>query len=185
MKTRRAVSLLELLVIMSASTIVLTLCGLLLHRAMRLQIESRAHVDAERTALRLASQFRRDVHAARAAVTGNAEQANDALLQLELADGRTAQYSRDAGTVLRMESGGGKPEWREEFLFPTVNELTIEEEDAPPRLILTVTANPKAVPPAGQPLAITRIVPLSIHAEAVVGRDLRLGQLPAVQEKRE
>jgi hypothetical protein len=167
---------------MSASTIVLTLCGLLLHRAMRLQIESRAHVDAERTALRLAGQFRHDVHAARAVVTGNSEQAGDALLQLELADGRTAQYSRDAGTVLRIESGGDKPEWREEFVFPTVHELTIEEEDAPQRLILTVTAKPKAVPPASEPLASTRIVPLSIHAEAVVGRDLRLGQAPASQE---
>ena len=61
-----------------------------------------------------------------------------------------------------------------------MNELTIEEENAPQRLILTITAKPTEAPPAdGQPLVSTYTVPVSIHAEAVVGRDLRFGAAPA------
>jgi hypothetical protein len=176
--------MIELLVIMSACTVLLTLTGVLLHRAMRIQMQSRAHVDAERTSLRLANQFRRDVHRARSAATGNSDpDENPFVLRLEFADGRTAEYSRDGGTVLRLESGGGKPAWREEFVFSAVDEIKIEDEDAPRRLILTMTAKPPA-PPAtvDKRLVRTRTVPMSIQAEAVVGRDSRFLAATANQE---
>jgi len=183
MKPRRAASMIELLVITSACTVALTLTGVLLHRAMRIQMQSRAHVDAERTSLRLANQFRRDVHAARAAVTGNADEETNAFLRLEFADGRTAEYSRVAGTVLRLESGSSKPMWREEFAFPAVNELMVEEESAPQRLSLTVIAKPiEQLTTNGKPFASTLSVPVSIHVEAVVGRDLRIGSASTGEE---
>jgi hypothetical protein len=183
MKSRRAISLIELMVIMSASTVALTLTGALLHRAMRIQMHCRAHVDAERTALRLANQFRRDVHATRISDASNAGEGKDAFLRLEFTGDRTAEYSRVASTVVRLESGGGKPVWREEFAFPALTELTIEQENAPQRLILTIAAKPAETPPADvQPLASTYTIPVSIHAEAVVGRNLRFGAAPTGQE---
>jgi hypothetical protein len=174
MRTRRAVSVLELVVIMSASTVVLTLTGVLLHRAMRIQMQSRAQMDAERTSLRLANQFRRDAHAARAAVALQGDENGGAFLRLEFANGRTVEYSRLAGTVRRLESGGSKPAWREEFLFPAINELRIDQASAPRRLTMTVVAKPVEQPSKeGKPLAATWAIPLSIHAEAILGRDLR------------
>ena len=51
---RRGVSLTELLVVMTACTVVMTLTSQLICRVMRIQVESRAHVDVERNAMRLA-----------------------------------------------------------------------------------------------------------------------------------
>ncbi len=183
MKTRRAASMIELLLIMSACTVVLTLTGVLLHRGMSIQMQSRARVDAERTSLRLANQFRRDVHEARAAITLNGDQGKDVFLQLEFADGRTAEYSREEGTVLRLESGGDEQTWREEFVFPAVGDLTIEEESEPRRLILTITAKPTEQQPAdGKPRVSLYHAPVSLQAEAVVGRNWRFNAAPAGQE---
>lgn len=184
MKTRRAVSLIELLVIMSTCTVGLTLTGVLLHCAMRIQMQSRAHADAERNALRLSVQFRRDVHQARAAVTNSADRNSNVLVRLEFADGRNVEYSRVASTLLRLESGGGKQIWREEFVFPAMSESTIEQEIEPQRLILSVSAKPTEQPPAGgKPLVSTYVVP-SLRVEAVVGRNLRFSSAPTEQEGR-
>jgi hypothetical protein len=183
MKLRRATSLLELVLIMSACTVVLTLTGVLLQRAMRLQMHSRSHVNAERTSLRLANQFRRDVHNARDTVEITADDAKTVSLQLKLADGRTATYSRSGGAVLRLENGGGKPDWREEFVFPALHELTIAEQTAPRRLALNLAVKGLDEPSVtGAPPANTLIVPVSIRVEAVVGRDLRFS---AARSRRE
>ena len=63
-KSRRGVSLTELLMLMSSCTMILSLCAVLLHRVMRVEIESRSIVAAERTSERLSHQFRQDVHQA-------------------------------------------------------------------------------------------------------------------------
>ena len=64
MTHRRAASLAELLVIMSACTIILTTSVQLIHRAMHSQSASRVFFDCERSAQRLSQQFRSDVHEA-------------------------------------------------------------------------------------------------------------------------
>ena len=112
MKTRRAISLLELLVIMSASTVVLTLTGVLLHRAMRIQMQSRAHVDAERTCTAPRQSVPPRCSPARAASQRQCQRRKDIFLRLEFADGRTAEYSRSrrhrtAAGVGRRQAGRG------------------------------------------------------------------------------
>jgi type II secretory pathway pseudopilin PulG len=179
MKTRRAISLIELLVVMSASTVVLTLTGVLLQRAMRTQMHSRALVDAERASLRLAEQFRRDVHSARAVRVSDPLEHETPFLRLDLAGGRWAEYSRVGGRLLRLESGGDKPTWREEFVFPAASELSVERKSIPSRLILQITAKQPEPPAAASgPLVSTQSVPVHIRAEAVVGRDFRFGGAP-------
>ncbi len=175
MRTRRAISMIELLMIMSACSVALSLMGVLLHRVMLVQMHSRAHVDAERTALRLAAQFRRDVHRSRDAAVGDAEGDNAALLRLQLADGRTVEYSRDGASLLRVESGSDRPTWREEFRFMAVNEVTIEEVSAPPQIVLTLAAKPlELLFDKDKPPVSTHLVPVSVRVEAVIGQDLRL-----------
>jgi hypothetical protein len=180
MNSRRAVSLLELVAVMSACTMVMTLTGVLLHRVMRIHTQSREIVRMEQSALRLANQFRRDVHGARSSMHGQ-----NPLLRLTLADDRTVEYSRAGDRVRRVETGGAKPPWREEFLCPAENQVEVAEAGDPQRLSLTIQPGrePPVAPAAGPP-ARMRPVQTLVHAEAKVGRDLRFTNLSTVQEAR-
>ena len=147
-------------------------------------MQSRATASAERTALRLSSQFRRDVHDASAAELNSSGKPQVAFLKLNLEGGRSVEYSHREGVVLRRESGDDAPEWREDFVFPTLSQLTIDDaEDAPRRLALTIAAKPmeqQAV--AGKPLASPMATPTSLHVEAIVGLYLRLRAASSAQE---
>jgi type II secretory pathway component PulJ len=161
MTTRRAMSLVELLVLMSAASLVLTMSAALLHRAMRTQSESRAFYDAERCATRLARQLRRDAHQATAASVENAGQDSNVFLRLQLADQNTVEYSRSGSDLLRTSSAAGKVS-REAFAFPSRIELNIRQEGS--RLLLTIVGKPRytrgAPPPAGD-----------VHVEAILNRN--------------
>lgn len=176
MRTRRAVSLVELLVIMSTCTVVLTLTGVLLQRAMRIQMQSRAVVQAERTALRLADQFRSDVHDARSVDVIDADENQDAFFRLKLSGGRNVAYSQLEGVILRLESGNELPVRREEFVVPAVNKTTIQEKDAPQRLVLTVASKPVEQRSAeDKSLASPFAARMNVHVDAVIGQNLRFG----------
>lgn len=185
-RSRHAVSLIELLVVMSALTVVLTMTSQLLCRVMRIQIESRAHVDVERSSLRLEEQFRRDVHAAQAAVTSQDELGKDVFLRLRFPSGRQAEYSRQGDTILRRLSGNGSQVAREEFVFPATCDLAIQQDGTPPRLTLTTTTGPnEARSGDDKPLNRALAIPVSLQVETVLGRDLRFATAPARQEATE
>jgi hypothetical protein len=170
---RRGISILELMVVLSASTVVLSLSSVLLQRVMRIHIQSRADLGAERTALRLSEQFRRDVHQARAAITDRAELGDNIVLRLTFADDQPVEYSYNSGILERVKSKGGNRLAREEFVFPANSDLTIESPGAPQRLILTVTT-PRSADGDKQHLPARKLtIPLSVQVEAVVGSDWR------------
>lgn len=174
MSTRRGVSLVELLVMLSACTTLLTLTGSLLHRAMRVDVQARANSNAERTTMRLSEQFRQDVHDA-ATVTLGAAPAEGTFLQIELGSGRLIEYSRAGGAVLRTETGSRLSAWREEYVFPEIGSLTIGQNAGPDRLHLTIITAPAKEPANGsKPQRGGDMVPVSLSAEAVVGRNARL-----------
>jgi hypothetical protein len=167
--------MIELLIVMSACSVVLTLSSVVIVRAMRVQMQARAYCDAERNALRLSDQFRRDVHGAKSAVSRRADPEGDSFLRLQLADGRQVDYSRVGGTVLRLTTGNGNRVAREEFAFPADCELGVRESQSPRRLVLTISADPDFdLTSGGTPLRVAPAGPLSLHVEAAVGRDLRL-----------
>jgi hypothetical protein len=149
MKSRPAVSLAELLVVMSACSFILTMSASLIHRAMRAQSESRAFYDAQRSALRLARQFRHDVRRTESVSIGSGDSGNDRDLWLQLADGRTAEYSHADGEVLRVLSQPGGAVSREQFAFPSPIELDVRGIDSPPRLVLTLSAQRREPPGPG------------------------------------
>lgn len=180
---RRAISILELMLVMSASTVVLSLSGVLLHRAMLVQIQSRSRTHVENTSLRLAHQFRTDVHAAREAKPDNAHGAAGVFLHLAAGDDRTIEYSRENGNVLRLETGGNQPSRREVFEFPPAAQLVIEQLNAPNRLALTIQLRAPEQPSASNDIRLDmNPVPVSLHVEAAIGRDLQLHQPPAITE---
>lgn len=182
MKNRTAMSLLELLVIMSAATVVLTLTGVLMQRAMHEQMLSRARVDAENTALRLADQFRRDVHDARETLLDQSHTQAGDFLKLMGAEGRAVTYARKNGSVHRRETGGTLPERHEEYSFSPGVELKINRLESPPRLSLTIQFRPNpASVSREQPVGANR-TPLSLHVEPVIGHNARLPAVAASTE---
>jgi hypothetical protein len=186
MKTRRGVSLVELTIIMSACTVVLTLSAVLMHRAMRTYAQATACRDAERSAMRLSDQFRLDVHQARAGSIDRATLGAGVVLRLELADGQTAEYRRQESAILRILSKDGSAVSRDEYVFSPSCKVNVVEAFEPRRISLTIATAP-ADPPVGnakRPLAMEE-VPVSLQAEAVLGRDARFAIVPSAQEKSE
>jgi hypothetical protein len=174
LKRRRASSLIELLIIMSACSLVLTLSAALLHRAMHIQSRSRAYVDAERSATRLSHQFREDVHKALAHRAGEAPVDGDALLQLTHPGNEEVQYVAMDGTVSRTLMREAEVVSREEYAFPSAVKANVQQQEAPTRLVLVVTTNPAdALNRTDSRRIEPGFSPVSLQAEAVLGRDLR------------
>lgn len=184
-KARRGVSLTELLLLMSSYTIILSMCAVLLHRVMRVEIDSRSFVDAERTSQRLSRQFRQDVHQATTAELDGSKLKNDIFLQLQRPDSQTVAYSRVNGNVLRTVSHSGKSMAREEFAFEPSCKLAIRQDESPKRLVLSITSPAlESTSDKAEQLQSYRAVPVGLYLEASISRDAAfmnsiIGQEPA------
>jgi hypothetical protein len=150
---------------------------------MRIQIESRGRTDAERNALRLSDQFRRDVHQAQSVQIGDRDSNDGVFLRLQFADGRQAEYARHEGTVLRQASGERHHVSREEYVFPAACKLTISEIGTPQRLVLTLTTGSDDEVSENDKRAARPVrIPVSLHVESLVGRDLRFAAVSPLRE---
>jgi hypothetical protein len=169
MNRRRAVSLIELLLAMSACTVILTMSATLIHRVLHVQSKSRAIFDGERAAMRLSDQFRHDVHAAAAAETNGASLGAGVILRLQLEGGETVEYRRAEGTVLRVVLDGDATQAREQFNFPADIDLTVRKE-SPGLVTLSITSplpDSAAAMGANRPLPAG---PLSLQSTARLNR---------------
>ena len=176
MRRRRAISLIELLAVLTGCSVVLGLTASLLHQTMRAQSHTRDFFTVERNALRLSRQFRADVHAAEAdSIDVVADDAGDgALLRLQLPDGQTVEYQRAAEKIIRLTSPGDAPTAREEYALNETMTVTVREADAPQRYLLSITSPApqpsKDAPPSS---ANVRATPINLEVEATPARDLR------------
>jgi hypothetical protein len=170
-KSRTGMSLIELVVVVSASSVILTTCAALLHRVMRADSDSRSFGDIERNAARLSNQFRDDVHQASVASLDHSKTDNEVVLTLKLPKDQSLEYSCAAGRVLRMLTQNGKAVAREEFVFPEQSEFAVQERDSPKRIILSITTQPKASARDVRSLKTYHAIPISLRVEAVVNRD--------------
>jgi len=170
-QTRRGVSLTELMVLMSATTMILSMSAMLLHRAMRVQVDSRAFTDVERSAARLSRQFRQDVHEATDVMLEKSKLNKDVFVQLQLPAGESIQYSWVNGNVLRSVVRDGKAAAREEFAFQPSCKLEVREQASPNRIVLTITS--AALDPASskeEQIQSYRAAPLSLQVDAALNR---------------
>ncbi len=183
---RRGVSLTELLLLMSACTMILSLCAVLLHRVMRAEIDARAYADSERNAIRLSHQFRNDVHEALDVQSDSSKLTNDQVLQVQLPRAQIAEYRFHEGTVLRTLSSKGKVEAREEFAFGPLCKLGVQRLSAPDRVVLTITsAGLDHAASQVEQLRAYRAVPLALQLEASIGRHAgTLAQSTANEQER-
>ncbi len=171
-KSRSALSLIELMAVASACSVVLTVSTVLLHRVMRTQSEACSFSDAERSAERLSLQLRQDVHQATVAELSNSNLKEGVFLRLQLPNGRSVEYSRAEGNVLRVLSQKDKVAAREEFAFPQPTELAVQKQDSPKRILLSITTPaPEAIAGDAQRLRSYRAVPVSLQVEVCTNRD--------------
>lgn len=177
MRSRRGISLIELLAVLSGCSVALGLTASLLHQTMRAQSHTRDFFDVERNAQRLARQFRSDVHAAAADSIDDidAEGASDGeLLRLRLHDGQTISYQRAAEKIIRIVSQTDAPTAREEYVLSELMEIDMREADSPQRFVLSVTSTPP-LPSQAAPSSPANIRAATVNLEVVAApaRDLR------------
>lgn len=171
MKTRRGVSLVELLLVMSAATVILTMSAGLIHRIMHAQSKARSFVDVERTSLRLANVFRRDVHQAIDATAGDSDAGEGLFLRLKLPENQTIEYRRQPGAVLRLLLEDSRNVSREEFTFPPGIELTIRK-DQPRLVVLSIHSRPGEMPTDdGRSEPNAYAIPVNLQVQAALSRD--------------
>src|SRR5437762_4378350 len=113
----RGVSLVELIVVMSAASVILSLSAGLIHRIMHAETAARSLATVERTSLRLAAALRRDVNAATRAITDQAQLADGAFLRLGYLAGSRIEYRRVDETIHRLELDGDRIVARDQFPF--------------------------------------------------------------------
>jgi type II secretory pathway component PulJ len=188
--TRRGVSLIELMVIMSAASAVLSTSAVILHRTMRSQEQTRYFFENEHAAQRLARQFRADVRGAVSLEMIEVAVANvdpegtaaEPFLTLRLADSAgedegevaTIEYRRTATGILRTATSDDGPTAREDYAIASIAQIQLREDTSPRRLVLTITADPADLhPQLGERTPTIRDTPVNMEAVAIVGRDAR------------
>jgi len=118
---RRAASLLELLAAMSAASIVTAAAAGLVHKSLSLESRTRSTVAEERTALRLARQFRADIHAGLAATCSPDPEQEPEIVRIDGPVGSVV-YRREETGLVRIETAVAGGLTREDYLFqPSVS----------------------------------------------------------------
>jgi hypothetical protein len=193
---RRGVSLMELMIVLSAASTIITTSALVLHKMMRAQEQTRYFFENERAVERLARQFRRDVHDADGveiliedsdinSQNGDAQN-GEVLLTLTASDGRAIEYVRTVAGIVRSERRGDGPLAREEFAIAPAARVTIVENSMPRSLTLTIASNPADfIPRLGDRAPTIRETPVSMQVVAVIGRDAQFVAVPNVAASQE
>lgn len=132
--TRRGVSLVETLVIISAASTVLTLTGLLIHRTMQASSRAQAFHSDEANAWRVSAQLRIDTVGAKSAeIRGNS-------LTLYGHDGTTIRYDGSESGLRRTVSDGESDLASDIYSFRGIKGWSLNETKSP--RCLTLVANP-------------------------------------------
>ncbi len=130
--TRRGFTLIEMILVIGSVSVILAICGSLLHVLLRLDRSGRESLGDSVTLTRLARQFRQDVRAARAVDLGKEQQ-----LELARSDGPPIIYHLDKGLLLREERKGDDVRRREAYSLTRLGPLRFESDGSWIRLILS------------------------------------------------
>lgn len=155
---RAGLTLVEVVVTMSAGTVLLMLAAGLLHSLLRLDRGARALVADDARLDRLARIFRDDAHAATAFEQGGADR-----LALALPGGESVEYRVAEAAVVRTLKAGDAAPREERFKLPAKGTARLEVSREGPTTVLrlVVSRGPGRVASSG------------LRAEAVLGRDRR------------
>lgn len=168
--SRRAWTLVEMMVAISGCAVILTTSVALIHRTMRAQSESQSFFNIERSAQRLSTQFRQDAHRATGAAANDGSPGG-VLVRLDLRNGQTVEYQASAGTLVRTLFQGGHAQSRDHFAFHSACDVEVQQLDSPHRLVLTVTSHPGDTRGNGsRQVAKHTATPVAVRVEASLNR---------------
>jgi type II secretory pathway pseudopilin PulG len=137
--SRRGITLIETLIIVTMVGAVLGLCAVLIQLLGRLNSDARARATALTSLERLARQLREDAHASATAELQEKAAAQPAGLRLLPAPRRSIAYLAQPAEVVRTESDGGNIVRREAYRLPDDgNARFMLRTDGPCRLIVLV-----------------------------------------------
>lgn len=164
---RRGTSLIEVLAVLTAMSVAMSVAAGLLHRGMRMQSDSRQYLERDRTALRLARQIREDASRATQVVcggdmaeSGEGDQLDSkTILRVARDDGSMVVYRTRRNGLVRLLTAADGRSSREDY--PLAGRLlwSVAREQS----VLTLDATPLAG--AGE----TQGVPLELQVVAGIG----------------
>lgn len=177
MPNRRGVSLTELLIVMSISSVVLTTGVGLLHHVLHDQKKARLEVRLHLAAGRLSEQLRRDVHGSQR-VSSNDEGNVTTTLVLEKPAGGSIRYDVNDNCVSRACTTPDLPVHRDEFEFPRDWRIEFQQLAVPPRIALSARSaeSNKAQQQEGATRGVGGLPHNLVRVEAVIGRDHRFAR---------
>ena len=161
----RGFSLVELMATMSTATVLLALATGLVHRTMRFESLSQQRASAERTAARLAHDFRRDVHHAHNTQVSEQDQLS-ASIRIVISEGGDVTYRATKHRVLREQRLNARQVAREIYDFPEDHQVSFSRP-SPRMAVLHVEHQLELIGVAPQHV---------VHVEAEIGRLHRLIQ---------
>jgi type II secretory pathway component PulJ len=167
---RRGVTIVEVLVLMTAVAAILGMTVILLQLLFRLDLDARNHLEQSTRLGRLARQFRRDAHAATTArlLEPAGPQPGGLRLEFDPESGRVVIYRpRGQGFVERLESANGEQIRREDFDVSrgAAARVMLREESGAWMASLTIARGPST--------AAADARSKSIEILALVGKDHR------------
>jgi hypothetical protein len=184
MNKRRGTSLIELLIVMSACTVVLTLSAELIHRVMRVQSRSQAFANSQRSAQRLSTAFRNDVHSASHYETDPDRLGENGLIRLNPPVGSTVEYRHKNGTIERVvladtsgeQGASGEGEQavtaREQFVFSSEIDVTAGQDDHSKLITLSIKPHVDDRRSGEAPLRLRAFeAPLYLEVQATLERN--------------
>lgn len=180
MNRRRGASLIELMVVIAILTVIFGLVGVLFHRLFQAEQLSARTTVTEITTMRLADQFRRDIHAAESVKRSEATDAALPTLELKnLGDTPTILYTGGLNRIQRDVMQGQKSVAHETYRLPSCRitfptsqtELEVEDSNQRTSFVTLYLERPHAtVTVAEQARSPFR----GIVIDAELGRDQRL-----------
>lgn len=157
---RRGMTLVEVLLTITASTMVVGVAGGLLHRGLRLEAASRETLHGERTALVLARQFRADIRAARTVACTADGLPADVVLRVQPAGEGAIVYRAARGGLVREQPLPTNRMAREAFSFPAAVRFESVRGDG----VVTLAGTGGGEPGEGPPIDIEVVAALGAAA---------------------
>jgi type II secretory pathway component PulJ len=172
--SRRGFSIVEIVLVLGAVSLLLGLCSGLIHVLLRLDRVGRAHLVETATVGRLARQFRRDVHAAARVKLVARDDREGPSLELTLPDDRVVAYQPGEHELVRLQRQGVTLDRRENYSLPfsTRPRFTIGDEEGKTWVSLRLPRGSDSAAPG---------LRHNLQIDALMGRDRHRSQ-PAGKE---
>lgn len=160
MRVRTGLSLVEMLVAVTLSSVVLTIVAMLLHLMLRTDRIARADAQELATINRLAEQFRRDGHLATQITVAGQDDVQR--WTFDLGDAQKVVYEMQTEAVFRIQSNGKGRQASETYSLPAGYKISIEPPTpSSPRIARLRIAAPNLPDCSGTPWRLT--VEAAIH----------------------